>query len=74
MTDGLSMWTVYDHPKDFPQHYVARCFIVDAVGVTPTGVVLFANTLEELRAILPRDLYRMRRFEQDDANIVEVWL
>jgi hypothetical protein len=25
---GLAMWTIYDHPKDFPEHFVARKWLI----------------------------------------------
>lgn len=36
MNDGvLSIWTVYDHPLDFPNEYVARRFTVGTSGSRP---------------------------------------
>jgi hypothetical protein len=74
MSEGLSIWTIYDSPSDYPGQFVARCFISDAIGVTPTGVALFAGTLGAVRAMLPPGLHRIPRYEQDDPKIVEVWL
>lgn len=70
---SLALWTVYDHPSDFPGNYVARLFILDK----PTPYVLIADTLDELRAALLNaypDLMCMCRHAYDDPNIVEVWL
>lgn len=66
----LSIWTVYAHPSDFPDCYVARRFVRE----TPTDDVLVAPTLNELRMMLPPGLYRMPRNEFDEVNIVEVWI
>lgn len=68
--EDLSIWTVYAHPTDYPNSYVARRFVL----LSPTEDVLVAPTLNELRAMLPPGLYRMPRNEFDDINIVEVWI
>lgn len=72
--NGLEMWTVYDHPLDYPDGFVARKSIVGASMTTITREMFEADTLDELRALLPAGLYRIHRYEQDDPMIVEVWL
>jgi hypothetical protein len=71
---GLEIWTVYDHPSDYPASFVARKSVVGASMTTMTHDMFVADTLDELRALLPRGLYRIHRYEQDDPKIVEVWL
>jgi len=71
---GLEIWTVYDRPLDYPASFVARKSVVGASIVTVTHEMFTADTLDELRALLPQGLYRVHRFAQDDPNIVEVWL
>lgn len=68
------MWTVYDHPLDYPDYFVARKSVVGASMTTLTHEMLTADTLDELRALLPPGLYRVHRFVQDDPKIMEVWL
>lgn len=72
----MSMWTVYDHPIDHPAFFVARKteIVVGQFEPRKTDAVLFASTLEELRAKLPRGLTSLARFPNDDRKIVEVWL
>jgi hypothetical protein len=70
----LPMWTIYDHPRDMPEHWVARRWEVSGTGGVATPEVLTADTLEALRAQLPPDLCRMPRQPGDDPTIVEVWL
>jgi hypothetical protein len=67
------MWTVYEHPRDYPDHFVARKFLVTTV-TQPTTDMFVADSLEELRSLLPHGLHRLPRFEHDDPKIVEVWL
>jgi hypothetical protein len=71
----LSMWTVYDHPKDFPNNFVARCFVVSPDGPQPTENFVVSPTLKALRMMLRMSgLSCMQRAEGDDAKIVETWL
>ena len=74
-SDELSIWTVYDHPRDYPDSWVARRSAISrTVGVVITADMFTADTLDELRALLPPGLYRLPRYPQDDPKIVEVWL
>lgn len=69
MSTGLPMWTIYDHPRDYPHCYVARLFINDR----PSNAVMTHATLQGLRAQLPPGLFRMPRTPEDDPVIVETW-
>jgi len=76
MTEFMTIWTLYDHPLDFPDKYVARRYVVTKEGpITRTEDLKFADTLEELRDEM-RDLhlFPVERFPDDDPKIVEVWL
>lgn len=67
----LFMWTIYDHPTDYPDDYVARRFIMDR----PTSKVMLSKDIEELReAFRTRGLMVIPRAENDDSKIVEVWM
>jgi hypothetical protein len=67
----LSLWTIYDHPTDYPDNFVAREFLLDK----PTDNVLIANSLEQLREAFRRaGLCCITRHPSDDAKIVETWL
>lgn len=71
MSEGLSIWTIYDHPKDFPDQFVARLF----VGEEPSNIVLVSEDIEQLRAALASNgLTVLCRSPSDDPKIVEVWL
>jgi hypothetical protein len=69
----LSLWTVYDHPSDHPAYWVARRWEIRREAV-PTGDLLKADTLDELRGLLPPGLDRLPREPGDDPAIVETWL
>jgi hypothetical protein len=74
----MSQWVVYRHPRDYPAKYVARRWDVRSPGhgaqVIATDEVKLANTLDEIRRLIPPGLYCLNRFEDDDPCIVEVWI
>lgn len=71
----LSIWTVYDHPDDYPHGFVARRHEPQRDGTTvPTADVVFAPTLDAVRAKLPPELYRLEREPGDAPSIVESWI
>ncbi len=75
----LSVWTVYDRPRDHPDHFVARRWVTGGVGPEPmpTADVLMAPSLAEVRALLfatDPTLVRFDRAPLDDECIVEMWL
>lgn len=81
MSEGeliLSMWTVYDHPRDFPYGFIARRWEIrrGAEGVIPTGDTIHHESLEVVRRTIQEmypTLTRMPRFSDDDPVIIEVW-
>ena len=73
---ALSLWTVYDHPSDFPDTYVAREFLVTAAGLQPTASTIQNDDLAVLRTTLLADfgLCQTARAADDDPKIIETWL
>jgi hypothetical protein len=68
---ALDVWTVYDHPTDWPDYFVARRFEVDQ----PTGSLILNKALSELQQDLAsRGLVRLERQPADDPVILETWL
>lgn len=65
----LVIWVIYKHPADYPDHYVARPW----QGNTPADTVFKSVTLEGIRDMIPRGLYRQNRSPGDDPVIVETW-
>jgi hypothetical protein len=72
----LSMWTVYDHPLDYPDKFVARRFDIDHDGVRASSSIIVTPTLQMLRDILEFELHLtcLARNDDDDPKIVETWL
>jgi hypothetical protein len=68
---GLNLWTVYDHPSDYPEWFVARRF----EGESPTTETILARDVETIRVLLTiKGLMPLERMEGDDPKIIEVWL
>lgn len=71
MQNGLLIWTVYDHPRDWPDWYVARLFVNDRMR----GNMLLNRDLQQLRDELAmRGLTPLNRSPTDDPVILETWL
>jgi len=64
-----AIWTIYDHPTDYPDVFVARKFYLDQ----PTDEILTDTTLDGLRRKLPPNLTWFKRDPMDDPKIVECW-
>lgn len=75
MADPLSVWTVYDHPLDYPGGYIARRHEAHADGCRPTEDTITAPTLQEIRDYMDlMGLACMPREVGDDPCIVESWI
>jgi hypothetical protein len=64
----LPAWIVFRDEPDYPGKVIAR-FAID----TPTTSVLVADTLTELRAMLPPGLTVTERRSADPLEVVEMW-
>lgn len=76
--DRFEMWTIYDHPSDYPDWFVVRCSWVEG-NLAESAYVMAANmatanTLEAARACIPPGLHCAVRRPDDDPVIVETWL
>jgi hypothetical protein len=71
----LDMWTIYFNPRDYPDLWVARRFVIGGGPVPqPTADMFVADSLAEVRALLPCGLAMIPRDPTDDYQIVETWL
>lgn len=66
----MPLIAVYEHPADYPDKYVARAWDVNK----PTHLVALADTLEEIRETIPKEMRCIGRQPNDDPCIVEVWI
>jgi hypothetical protein len=71
MTRSLAIWVVYDHPKDYPDGYVARRFENDK----PTASFVASKNLAVLQStMIEMGLVRLMRSPEDGRVILETWL
>ena len=73
---GLPMYVLYDHPRDYPNHYVVRPHLAAAKGgkahASPNGFLF--DTLQEARDFIPKGMVRVHRHPSDDSVIVESYI
>lgn len=73
----LTIWTVYDHPLDHPDVFVAREWLIPEGGGDPirTQRTLTSHNLDEIRQAL-EDMggYPLARDPADDPVIIESWV
>ena len=72
----LTYYVIYDHPSDYPEWWVTRCYTVPtAFGAdpVPTGAPLLSPTLAVARHQVPEGRLRVLRQPEDDRVIVESW-
>jgi len=71
-------YTVYDHPEDYPDHYVVRRFFIEAGNPNPIpeeDIFMQSGDLQEIReTLLGKDLVCVGRVKEDDSKIVETWI
>ena len=69
--------TVYEHPKDIPDSYVARAHILSHGAKAPyasPAIYIARDTLDAVRAAIPEDMSRICRQPMDDPTIVESYM
>lgn len=71
---GLVLYTIYDHPQDFPDYFVVRRWLVASNQPLPCRDCDLFDTLEDARASIPRGLSMITRSADDDPVIRETWL
>jgi hypothetical protein len=74
MSNEQEMWTIFDRPADYPDHFVARKFIGVQGQCVPTNEFRFAKSLAEIRETIPWGLMCFVRHPSDPPQVVETWL
>lgn len=74
MQEALVIYTIYDHPSDYPDNFVVRRWSVVGGNVKPDDSCILANSLEEARSGFNPGMTRIPRLPQDDQVIVELWI
>jgi hypothetical protein len=77
-TQVLHVWTVYDHPADCSDHYIARPWRIDGVRKSepsPTLVGVMTDDLGLLRDYFEaHGLYRLPPEPHDFSFVIESWV
>lgn len=78
VAEPLLMWTIYDHPLDYPAGYIARLWEVRPEGPTPTGHTMQGAGdfgLHLIRRFMEQQGFAcLTRNDEDDSAILETWL
>lgn len=70
----LSMWTIYEKPKDWPVGWVTRRWEIGPGDNLEAMEAVYCTTLDDARRCVPPGLYRLDRDPNDDPKIVETWI
>lgn len=71
----IDLWVIYDHPSDYPNHFVVRRQRVNADSTISLDSHCFLTvTIAEARSHIPSGLTRVPRSAEDSPVIVETWL
>lgn len=71
----LSMWVIYDHPKDEPDHFIARRWLMRDGQMVATRETITCQSVAAIRGFLSSSAFtRINRSASDDASILEIWL
>lgn len=78
-TEVMSMWTIYDHPLDYPEGFIARRFEISHSKVPGEGIAVTTDTLrgltlDDVRLQLPEGMVVISRSPKDEPQILETWL
>ena len=74
---ALKMWTIYDHPKDYPNFFVARMFYICPIKnePLPSNLIYLSSDLKTLQKRMQSlFLTCISRHDTDDPTIIETWL
>lgn len=76
--EPLQMWTIYDHPIEFPTGYLARLWEVHPDGAVATGHTMSGAGdfgLHLMRRFMQQQGFvcLTRNEDEDDPSIVETW-
>jgi hypothetical protein len=74
MTETILQYAIYDHPRDYPDHFVVREWRITGDQIEPAEDCWLTQSLEDARKLIPSGFYCIGRWRGDDPVIVEVWI
>lgn len=73
-TVRITLWVIYDHPDEFPDHFVVRRQEISDGGAISFGMAHTFDTLSAARAYVPSGYSCLPRHPDDAPSIVETWI
>jgi hypothetical protein len=71
----VRVYTIYDHPRDYPQGFVVREWaIIDGATDPVPRTAWYADSLASARLLVPDGHANIGREPGDDPYIVETWV
>jgi hypothetical protein len=71
----LTLWVIYEKPRDFPDAWVVRPQTVHRGGaIVPSPTAVLCPSLEVARQYVPPGKVCLARDPNDDPVIVESWI
>jgi hypothetical protein len=70
----LEVYTIYDHPSDYPNHFVVRKWLIRGDKPIPTDWIRASKSLKVVRKYIPFDRVRIERSIEDNRYILESWI
>jgi len=68
-------YVIYDHPRDYPNHWVMRpWFGFENGDIVPALGCILGATLEDVRAWVPPTHTNLGNVYETDPTIYEVWI
>lgn len=75
MKERLTIWTIYNKPKDFPEDIVAREWLIqNGSAIAMTHCLKFKSLDETSLFFDEAGYFFIKRHESDDPCIVGVWM
>ena len=67
-------YVIYESPKDYPNKFVMRKWVIESANLIPKEVIAVANTIAEVRKCVPPGFVCLQRSDNDDPIIRETWI
>ena len=75
MAEELKIYTVYDHPDDYPDGFVLVMYVIKGDGEKYRTPLLYHDNYEDIKEEMEmRGLMRLDRDPDDDPSIKETWI
>ena len=70
----LPFWIIYDHPRDYPDHWVMRVQYSTGHGILVNPMAALCGSLAEAREHVPPGAIQIGPEPGDDPVIAGVWI